>query len=317
MDLAKSVVKAARCFGLDLKRIRGDIDIAGSPQRCDHRFAVQDHQDRLYVLECLFDDRIDHKRRILSGLNLLGRDGFAEVPQYLAAADGRQMVDCDGRHWQMAPFIRGEALDRPGYVYDGWRGRVLADFLVRLHESDPAVPGFERDKPFSLKDYIQNLLDTLKTREPAVLAEIRAVVDFIGSRFLPGHDRLPIALCHGDYHPLNVIWSTRGIKAVIDWEFMGYKPDIYDMANLIGCIGIEDPQALTGDLVRTFIGTIRGAQILSDESWRALFGFVTALRFAWLAEWLRNQDREMIIMECVYMNLLTANADLLEGAWGV
>ena len=131
------------------------------------------------------------------------------------------------------------------------------------------------------------------------------------------HDHLPTALCHGDYHPLNVIWSSGGINAVIDWEFMGCKPEIYDMANLIGCIGIEDPEALAGDLVQAFIGTMRDARVFSDDSWSALFGFVTALRFAWLAEWLRNQDAEMITLECVYMNLLVENADLLAGLWGI
>ncbi len=46
-----SVIKAAELWGLRVKDIRKDIEIAGSPERCELRFAVQDNDDRLYVLE--------------------------------------------------------------------------------------------------------------------------------------------------------------------------------------------------------------------------------------------------------------------------
>ena len=45
-----------------------------------------------------------------------------------------------------------------------------------------------------------------------------------------------MAFAHGDYHPLNVIWTKAGIAAVIDWEFSGLKPEMYDAAILVGCL---------------------------------------------------------------------------------
>ncbi len=53
-----------------------------------------------------------------------------------------------------------------------------------------------------------------------------------------------ISFCHGDLHPLNVIWGEKSIRAVIDWEFSGIKPEIYDLANMLGCLGMEDPANL-------------------------------------------------------------------------
>ena len=131
------------------------------------------------------------------------------------------------------------------------------------------------------------------------------------------HDTLPQGFCHGDYHPLNVIWSTNGINAVIDWEFCGYKPEIYDVANLIGCIGMEDPESLFGDFIAELIQRLRQAKLFSDLSWRYLLEFIVALRFAWLSEWLRKFDKDMIELEQVYMRLLIENKEKLMHSWGL
>ena len=167
---------------------------------------------------------------------------------------------------------------------------------------------------FSITDYIQKLILQIQTHAPHVLVGIGPVIRFIEERFMKVHDRLPVSFCHGDFHPLNVIWSHDGIHAVIDWEFLGIKPEIYDAANLIGCIGIEDPEALLGDLVRQFILGLKQSQWISSASWDVLIEFVIAIRFAWLSEWLRHEDREMIALETDYMNLLADNADMLKKA---
>ena len=85
-----------------------------------------------------------------------------------------------------------------------------------------------------------------------MLSKIGPVISFLENRFMKVHDMLPVSFCHGDFHPLNIIWSKDSIKAVIDWEFLGMKPEIYDAANLIGCIGIEDPQGLTWRSCKSF-----------------------------------------------------------------
>ncbi len=129
------------------------------------------------------------------------------------------------------------------------------------------------------------------------------------------YEKLPMAFCHGDYHPLNIIWSADDIKCVIDWEFSGYKSEIYDAANLIGCVGVEDPQSLTGDLIKSFIADMKEAEIISKTSWKYLVEFIIALRFAWLSEWLRRSDTEMIRLELDYMRLLIENKRSLQKGW--
>ncbi len=102
---------------------------------------------------------------------------------------------------------------------------------------------------------------------------------------------------------------------VIDWEFTGYKPEIYDAANLVGCIGVENPDALSGDLVKDFIKSLRKENIFADISWNFFIEFIVSLRFAWLSEWLRHDDKDMIKLETDYMNLLVDNAIELKKIW--
>ena len=45
--------------------------------------------------------------------------------------------------------------------------------------------------------------------------------------------------------------------------------------------------------------------------------FIIAIRFAWLSEWLRKKDNDMISLECDYMDLLTDNTKTLKQAWGL
>ena len=85
----------------------------------------------------------------------------------------------------------------------------------------------------------------------------------------------------------------------------------------VGCIGIENPQALIGDLVTDFIRNLQEAKVFSDQSWEFLLEFILAIRFGWLAEWLRQSDKEMIDLEVVYLNLIVDNAAVLKKTWNI
>ena len=92
---------------------------------------------------------------------------------------------------------------------------------------------------------------------PERAAAVRGVCDDLEGHFFAAHDRLPVCFCHGDPHAVNVIWGDGEIRGVIDWEFSGYKPELYDAALVLGCIGMEDPAALAGDMALAFVGLIR------------------------------------------------------------
>jgi len=215
----------------------------------------------------------------------------------------------------MIPFVSGVPLDREKYIYEKWRGPVLADFLIELRRKSQGLPFIDASEVFSLKDYVHKLIREINLYNKDIKAEIKDIAGFLEKDLMPVYKKLPVAFCHGDYHPLNIIWSTDDIKCVIDWEFSGYKNELYDAANLIGCVGVEDPESLTGELVKSFIADIKEARIISKTSWHYLVEFIVALRFAWLSEWLRHKDSEMIRLELDYMQLLIDNKNSLQKAW--
>jgi homoserine kinase type II len=312
--LLKEVLKF---WGIDLKRICPEIDIAGTPERCEYRMVIEDKKKRLYIIENISQQVVNHKIRIIKTLQFLRNNGLEVIQPYIPPSEDSYVIHHQDSYWQLVPYVEGVALNRPEYVFDQWRGRVFADFLVQLKKTSEGIPYFDRKDPFSIKAYVYDMLEKLKRHEPELEKKVKPMLDFLETSFMDIHDRLPISFTHGDFHPLNIIWSENGIKTVIDWEFTGYKPESYDAANLIGCIGIENPQALIGDLVVDFIQSVKEAEAFSDESWESLLEFVLAIRFGWLAEWLRKSDSEMIDLEVVYMNLLVDNAVILKKNWNI
>ncbi len=304
-------------WNLRLKKIREDIHIAGSPERCEFRIVIQDQDDRLFVCEKISHAVYDHKMKIIKTLEFLVGQNLPFIQPYIPNKKGEYIARNNHGLWQLTEFVDGLPLQRPEYVFHRWRGNALADFLIKLNTKAPGLDNVFPIQSFSIKNYIYELIDTIGIHEPELRISINPMVGFLEESFMEVHDKLPQGFCHGDYHPLNVIWSSNGINTVIDWEFCGYKPEIYDVANLIGCIGMEDPESLVGDLVVELIQRLRQAKLFSDLSWRYLLEFMVALRFAWLSEWLRKSDKEMIKLEQIYMRLLIENKEKLIHSWGL
>jgi homoserine kinase type II len=105
------------------------------------------------------------------------------------------------------------------------------------------------------------------------------------------------------------------VRTVVDWEFCGWKPEIYDAALLVGCLGMEHPRFLNGDFVHGLLDRLRKNAFYAEKSWRSFFDFVLALRFAWLSDWLRRSDAEMIELETVFIGLLLENRDFFIRNW--
>jgi homoserine kinase type II len=315
--ITRDVLEAvAGAWGLSLRRPRPDIDIAGSPERCAFRVVLEDMDGRLYIAERLSPESVPHKRRIAETLALLRDRRVPSLEAYLPDLKRDFIASLPHGEWQIIPYVEGKDLERPDYVFDDWRGRAMADFLCSLRDASRDIPGFPPEAPFSLPSFIQDFLGTLEQHDPDILRRVEPVFARLQADFFPAHDELPVAFCHGDYHPLNVVWSEKGIAAVIDWEFLGTKRGLYDAANLIGCIGMELPRGLTGGLVLSFLKRLYQEGFIARHEEEFLFDFVLALRFAWLSEWLHKSDREMVDLECVYISLLHENREILQRSWG-
>ncbi len=303
--------RVARGYGLELSRLHGDAGITGSPERSLNRTVAGNTAGEKYIIEELPPDRSEKKQRLGKHQHALKDLAVPHVHPPLRNREGSVLTQLDGRFFQITPFVPGVTLPRPEYVTDAWRGEAMADFLISLYgktRGTDVVSQEERDgQGFSIADYVQRILRDIDQKNPEISSRVRQIAASLEDRFMEVHDKVPQIFCHGDFHVMNVIWGTSGISGVIDWEFCGLRPDVYDVANMIGCIGIEDPNALGGPLVTRFLEKLTQSGLISRMGWENLAEFIIALRFAWLAEWLRNNDPEMIELELVYMKLLADN----------
>ena len=302
-------------WDIKIQRSRPDIDIAGSPERTAHRVVVEDEGSRLWVLEAIPPDTHEHKLRICQSLAYLHDRGLEAVAPYLPDPEGRLLVRHGSKDWQIRPFVEGAPLPRPEYLQDSWRGGACADFLLDLRDKARDLPFSAEETPFSMTRFIHEMYDIMAEYDPETCSRMRQAFDFVEKEFANLEGAFPVVFCHGDFHPLNVIWSENGIKSVIDWEFLGYRPEVYDLANLIGCLGFEDPAGLTQGLVAELLSRMTEANVLSPLCWQHLVEWMIAIRFAWLSDWLRRRDREMIDLEVTYIYLLIDNRQALKDYW--
>jgi homoserine kinase type II len=313
----QEIAEVLKCWGIHYGRIRADIPIAGSPDRCEFRVVVEDRKQNLFILESVFSESVTHKKKIARTLAFLEEKGLSQIRSYLPWEKDKYIVCWENSFWQVAPYVEGIPLQRPGYAFESWRGSVLADFLIELWGKSRELPLFDKSSPFSIVDFIQDFVNKIEHYAPFLYRQVQPALEFLEGGFMKVQDGLPVRFCHGDYHPLNVIWYESEMRAVIDWEFLGYKPEIYDVAMLIGCVGMEKPQSLTGDLVFEFVGRLKESGLITEISWSFLFEFVLALRFAWLSDWLKRSDTEMIDLEAVYIRLLLENRGVFTRSWGI
>ncbi len=305
-----------QCLALwDMKpgRIRDEIELPGSPQRCLRRVAVEDETGRVWMLENLRPGQFDRRERIGSALARLESAGLP-VPAYVRARDGRYVAGQDGAYFQLSPFVPGDPLPQPEFVDEAERGESLGSFIADLHKAGSALHEFDTEPRFRLEGYVDQLIAVIASRRSDVHDALLPVLPVLAPLF-EAWDSLPHTLNQGDYHPLNVIWQGRSVGAVIDWEFCGLRPALYDVANCLGCVGIEDPRSLTQGLALRMLCTLRDRGCLDKAGFFLLPELVLGLRFAWMSEWLRRRDREMVELELRYMRLLANSIDTLLPAW--
>lgn len=310
----ENLEKITNLWDIELLKIKEDLVIAGSPERTDFRVVIESKDNSLYLLENFSQNLLEIKNKITNTLEFLENKKLEKINNYIKDKDGKYIVKFNEKFWQIQKFIIGNELDRINYIFDEWRGELLADWLLEFREKSKDI--IIKDKEvFSLKDYVYQIFVDAQNNDPQIIPRLRPIVEFLEFDFMDNYEKLPISFCHGDYHPLNVIWSQNSIKAVIDWEFCGYKPEIYDIANMVSCVGMENPESLIRGLIISFIKKVKSVNIIEDVSWQYLIDFMIAIRFAWLSEWLRKKDFPMIDLELIYMYLLKDNSQNLKNTY--
>lgn len=310
------IQRALEHWGVTFRTVRKDVQAAGSPERCMVRVVVEGAHGALFLLERIAPATATRKREMARLMGALAEAGLP-VAAPLVSAQGETLVSAGDRLFQLTPFVTGGPLERPGYTKERWRGEALAHFLLAMRGASKKKDFLPAGAPFDLPGYIDGLTETVKARRPKVAAALAEATAFLKRRLYPHWANLPTALAHGDVHGLNILWRDTGIAAVIDWEFCGPKPLLYDVANMTGCCGMETPDALLDGLAPALIHALKKTDFADAADWALLPECVMALRYAWLSEWLRKGDAEMINLELSYIYLLMDNRDKLAGAWGI
>ena len=303
----KEINNILKAWDLAAVQMRPEIAIAGSPERTEYRVVIEADHGRLYIVEQINSRLKERKLKIAQTLETLVANGFKTAQKYLRNCNGDFLSKYSGGLWQVVPYVKGVELNRPGYVHDRWRGKAMADLLLDLRRCSGGIPDGSLEPCFALPKYIDQLMRAIEKNRPDILDRARLMHQFARENLYSDFSSLPTAFCHGDYHPVNIIWKEGGIAALIDWEFMGRRPEPYDAANAVGCLGIEDPECLWGDTVKDFIKGLRSGGFAADTSFQYFLPLVISLRFAWLSEWLRRKDEEMIEMEFDYFDVLSTN----------
>jgi homoserine kinase type II len=299
-------------LGIVSARPRPDLAITGSPERCLERAAAESVDGRLWIVEKHAPRMAARKQEIAEAAAFLAAR-LPEVRPWLAFSPGRFVIEREDGAWQVSPYVPGEVLDRPAYAFEGWRGEALADLLIRLRRAAAGLPpGAGKAAPLSLPGFIRDLFGKIRARERPLFERLYPALVRLERGLFRELDLVPTRFSHGDFHPLNVVWSRSGINALIDLEFCGLRPETYDAAMLVGCLGMEDPRALEGDLVATLLARLKEGAGYAEEGWACFADLVLGLRFAWLSDWLRRGDREMVELEAVFIGLLLEGRATLE-----
>ncbi|MBF0594037.1 MAG: aminoglycoside phosphotransferase family protein [Candidatus Omnitrophica bacterium] len=293
-----------KSWRIDMSHERPDILIAGSPERSDFRMVIEDCRGELFVVEALSFKLRSRKRRIAEILEQLRLNGLMPVFPYRRDSKGSFLLEHEGYFWQVVPYLPGIQLDRPGYVFDLWRGESAANFLLEMRSAAPVIV----EPAFSLPGYIEQLMAAIRRNRQDISPQVDIMYNYVKDHLFPVYDKLPVCFAHGDFHAINIIWKERGIAAVIDWEFCGLKPELYDAANMVSCLGIEDPECLWSGAPVSFLEHLRLSGKYAEISFRHFTDLMIAFRFAWLSEWLRKNDEEMIRMEFDYFDILSSLA---------
>lgn len=293
-------------FGLEYARVFPGMFVQGSPERSVFRTVAADSRGRRWVVEQIPQHREMHKQNTARYMAAFSAAGLP-VMAYASGTDGSPLQEIDGLWWQLQPFAQGIELDRSTYWNDGRRGELLAHLLADMYR---VAEERRFDGPrFSLPQYVDELSQTIRSEQPELYEHVAPYVAWLSSELFSVYETLPFGFCHGDPHPANVIWGEDRIIALIDFEFAGTKPRLYDAALILGCVGSEAPGALDAAFLERFLAVLTERGVCSYNDRKMLFVLAAAIRFGWLSEWLRREDEEMIGFELFYLRHLKERAE--------
>lgn len=121
----------------------------------------------------------------------------------------------------------------------------------------------------------------------------------VASAELPSRTRLPIALAHGDFWDNNVLFRSGNLVFVTDFDYMGVRPRIDDLALTLYFTCLQFPDEHTGNLLKHLLRLLEAydsaaTQRLSDLERQALPKAIARQPLWSIGVWVANLDDETV-----------------------
>jgi len=214
----------------------------------------------------------------------LAKKGFCLAALMGTCHSNSSMLQFQSSIYELFEFVEGSG-------YDGTEscavsaGKCLRRFHKLISDYDPAyqVSSHSYHDSGSVRKHIQELVGVLSQDEEAQASQDQ--VTSLSERLLAdyneaaeraegaGFGKLETIICHGDWHPGNMIFREGQVAAVFDFDSVHYMPALGDVAN--GCLQFSLlargsnpdnwPDHLDGRRARSFLAGYKGTENWSSE----------------------------------------------------
>ena len=279
--------------------------ITGSPNRTERRFLFGGADGRYYIAEGynLAKKSAQIRQNLL--LEFLQSNQLDCIHPFCRTRAGEHGVESGNLFWQIRPYIPAGGVDRSTLGEHAGFGERWADLLLQFKKiigsgtNPPAMPNAR----FYMINFLPELQRLAARKMPVVCSKIEEFTNRLAP-FFRWERTADGMFAHGDFHPGNILMDSGRIHAVIDWEFAGIKFPGYDMALLIGCLGMDHPKNLSSAAVIALQNKLYRENYLPADAWEHLGQMIAATRLGWLGEWLDLDEKILVEQEIEFITLL-------------
>ncbi|MFI6056002.1 phosphotransferase [Streptomyces violascens] len=224
------------------------------PEAREHRFLADglmnlnwriDTERASYAVKRITDVPVEKVRRNLGVLSHLAADGLP-VPAALTTPDGTSVVEIDGHHYCVLPWVDGVHV--PGVDLTGEQAHALGVLLARLHQSLKAhAPGPAPEQPPTAKvtdpgqaaitaDRLLGLIpagsaDPFDQAAARALEERKILLEkHADARPTSSVPAGPYGWTHGDFQYRNLLRADGDVVAILDWDRLAVRPYAEEVA---------------------------------------------------------------------------------------
>ena len=279
--------------------------ITGSPNRTETRFLFRDSSNVFYIAEGYNINKKNAQIRQNTLLEFLKDNHLGGIAPFYRTRTGEHGVQYENLFWQIRPYIPAEKVDRAELGSNENYGILWGNFLLQLKNliaaGDPPPP--MPNAPFYMANFLPRIMRFAAIKMPAITGKLREFEKIL-TPFFKWERTAGSMFAHGDFHPGNILTAGNKIQVVIDWEFAGLKFPGYDMALLIGCLGMDDPANFSSPAVIALQNTLYKNGYLPSSAWDLLPMLIAATRLGWLGEWLNLGEESLIYQELELLSIL-------------